>query len=635
VAKLEITRPGGDLDYEDAITDILQHLDLNRRMIKNVRSKVVECIKLHDKDFYNLLVHAKIVRDTEHQVSEESLILKELGKDAEAFVKAFQRIHGNGNLHYGVARTFKAFNRYYPNHRIPYEVFQEAIRTCAICQMFRNRYLEGFEEITKVLKPPTFRHSIGIDRLTITPESKDGYTQLIVIVTMYTKLTFANATKDYDAISIARALLMFYSLYGKFDIVRSDAGSDILAQVVDQLLTWLGSIDRIVAITGRSKSCGIEQTNRRILEHLGMLVSDKRVKEYWSDPEYLNLCLFKLNSSYNEEINMSPFTATFGDFDEEHFKFTMNPGDKPAKYIQQLHENMAIINEITHSYQQKLIEERTSSNPPTQLVNRYKENDLVLLRNNKIFKDHKLDPIMLGPYIVTQDQISNDVHIKHATTGETNIVSAKDLNVFHPSVLDDRPAIEQARSAGEKDGDQILIQEILDMIGDPTKRSTLDFKIRFSNNEIVWKPYSQDVAKTIQFEDFIRRRMVLEPYLEPLIYTAKQWKEKYRDKNNSEIVEIAKGTSLYTFLSSFDYNWYQQLNLPNIFPKQYMVQLTSRGRDNSTRIPNKLILHSKLFNESYKINREYLDLYTVAILDDEHHVLVDQDFAKQYKQILE
>jgi hypothetical protein len=202
-------------------------------------------------------------------------------------------------------------------------------------------------------------------------------------------------------------------------------------------------------------------------------------------------------------------------------------------------------------------------------------------------------------------------------------------------VLDDRPAIEQARSAGEKDGDQILIQEILDMTGDPTKRSLLDFKIRFSNNEIVWKPYSQDVAKTIQFEDFIRRRMVLEPYLEPLIYTAKQWKEKYRDKNNSEIVEIAKGTSLYTFLSSFDYNWYQQLNLPNIFPKQYMVQLTSRGRDNSTRIPNKLILHSKLFNESYKINREYLDLYTVAILDDEHHVLVDQDFAKQYKQILE
>ena len=129
--------------------------------------------------------------------------------------------------------------------------------------------------------------------------------------------------------------------------------------------------------------------------------------------------------------------------------------------------------------------------------------------------------------------------------------------------------------------------------------------------------------------------MVLEPYLEPLIYTAKQWKEKYRDKNNSEIVEIAKGISLYTFLSSFDYNWYQQLNLPNIFPKQYMVQLTSKGRDNSTRIPNKLILHSKLFNESYKINREYLDLYTVAILDDEHHVLVDQNFAKQYKQILE
>jgi hypothetical protein len=143
-----------------------------------------------------------------------------------------------------------------------------------------------------VIKPKKMRHSIGIDRVTITPATPRGNKTLIVIGIMFTKLIFANPAVEYDAISIARSLLIFYSLYGKFDICRSDAGSDILAQVVDQLLIWLGDIDRVVAIVKRPQSSGIERSNGKILEHLGMICSDQRNKDDWDLPEKLNLILF-------------------------------------------------------------------------------------------------------------------------------------------------------------------------------------------------------------------------------------------------------------------------------------------------------------------------------------------------------
>jgi hypothetical protein len=632
VAELQITRNGGGLDVEDATRDVLQLLDLNREMTKNVRSKITECIKLNDPHLYDKLVHHKIIDDPTHNVNPDSLIDKVLGEDVEAFVKAFNRVHGNGNLHFGVTRTFNAFNLYYPNHNIPYEVFQEAIRTCATCQAYRNRYLTGFKEVAKVIKPKKMRHSIGIDRVTITPATPRGNKTLIVIGIMFTKLIFANPAVEYDAISIARSLLIFYSLYGKFDICRSDAGSDILAQVVDQLLIWLGDIDRIVAIVGRAQSSGIERSNGKILEHLGMICSDQRNKDDWDLPEKLNLILFKLNNSYNEETNMSAFTATFGDHNEEYFKFALTTNSKPADYISQLHNNMKLINEITTEYQQKLINDRLAPNPPTQLVNRFKKNDLVLLKNRKIFKDYKLDPSYLGPFLVTRDQITNDVHIQHAATGATDIVFVTELTHFHPSSLDDRPPLVQAREAAELDSNQLLIDKIIDIKGDPNKRSDLSFQVRFVNSTTNWIPFSQDIFTTIHYENFIKERMIKHTYLQHLVYTTKEWKDKMKELNAKPIEHLPKNTTTFTYLSSYDYNWYHQLNLPYTDTKQYMVKLTCQGHDNKAL--TKVKLYCPIFKEYYSASQEYLLLYTVRNINDEDHILIDNNILQTFPQIL-
>jgi hypothetical protein len=88
---------------------------------------------------------------------------------------------------------------------------------------------------------------------------------------------------------------------------------------------------------------------------------------------------------------------------------------------------------------------------------------------------------------------------------------------------------------------------------------------------------------------------------------------------------------LYTFLHSFGYDWFVSLDLPDIGDKQYVIQLTSRGLNKAR---NKIVLYSPLFRDTYEKDESYLILYTVPSVDQDHHVLIDEEFAQQHKQVL-
>ena len=629
-AEITITKPGGQLSSYDALNDILQQLEIIKEHNIRPRRPEIEFIFQNDKKHYDCLVINDVILDNTRLVQEDTLTHRYLGEDEEAFKAAFARLHGsNSSLHFGARRTWQLFNKYYPNHKIPYSVIMECIATCPHCQMFKVKAFEGFQAVTKVLKPPTFRESVGIDRLSITPASKRGNNSLIVFVTMYTKLIFAVATSEYTGTSIARAILKFFSLYGKFNILRSDSGSDILSDATNQLLKWTGNTERIVALVGRPESSGVERSNYKIVEHLGIIVSDARTKDLWDEDEFLSLVLFKLNSSYNSETNMSAFTATFGDFEEEHFKFAMATDHTSSDYITQLHSNLTLINTITSEYQRKQIEERTASNPPTLIHPKYVENDLVMLRNRKIFKDNKLDPLKLGPYRVTRNQVSNDVDLEHCATKETLTAHVSELSPFHPNVLDDRDPLTQAAYAGELDSDQIIIKTITKMTGDYNKKSTLQFEVVFSDDSVHIKNYDRDLSTTVQFEDFIKSKLQDRPYLIKLLHTEKSWREEAAKINSEPITGIPAGDKLYTFLNSYGYDWFQSLNLPDIGDKDYVVQLTSLGMDK-----NKLRLRADLFRQEFSADQLYLRLFTIPSFSKSKHVLVDKAFAGRYPSII-
>jgi hypothetical protein len=229
-----------------------------------------------------------------------------------------------------------------------------------------------------------------------------------------------------------------------------------------------------------------------------------------------------------------------------------------------------------------------------------------------------------------ENQISNDVVIRHCGTGVDDVAHVTELVPFHPSVLDDRDALTQARSAAELDSDQILIKQIDSVSGDYNKRSTLVFKVTFSDDTVQEKQFDQDLAQTIQYEQFIRSQMQDKPYLEPLLHSIKDWRAISKTLKEEDVKDVPKGTILYTFLHSYGYGWYKSLDLPDIEDREHVVALISKGLDAKTQ---KLKLYSEVFKSTYQVDNEYLRLYTVNTLSEAKHVLVDKAFAKRYPQV--
>jgi hypothetical protein len=312
----------------------------------------------------------------------------------------------------------------------------------------------------------------------------------------------------------------------------------------------------------------------------------------------------------------------------------MKLGDKPNKYVEQVHEHMRLINNITREYQENLNKSKTEVNPPDHLVNRFVKGDLVSLRNRKLFKKYKLDSEYEGVYEVTKDQTSNNVDIKHVNTGLERTVYVEDIKMFDASPFGTGTTLlDEAKKAAEYSSDQIMIKKILSMKGDFLKRSTLQFLVLFSDDTQVYKNYDADLASTVPYENFIRSKMDDTPYLEPLLFTIKDWKAKMKEFNKEQITHLPAKTKLYTFLISYGVDWYESLNLPNIEPKKYMIELVSKGnvKDN----PRKVVLFCPLFKQEIISDNEYIRLYTTLSFDKAKHFLVDKDFVKKYPQIME
>ena len=82
--------------------------------------------------------------------------------------------------------------------------------------------------------------------------------------------------KSYEAKTIATALFVYFTLFGVFDELWSDPGSDLMSEAVKQLNLYMG-IKNVVSLIDRHESNGVEGPNKQLLRHLRTLVYDTRM----------------------------------------------------------------------------------------------------------------------------------------------------------------------------------------------------------------------------------------------------------------------------------------------------------------------------------------------------------------------
>jgi hypothetical protein len=444
---------------------------------------------------------------------------------------------------------------------------RDFVRECPVCQKTRNTGITGLPAQTLSLKPESYRRTVGIDHVTVTPEDKHGNKCAILVVEHFSHYGVAYPAKEYSAETAATALLKHYCTYGMFDQWASDPGTAFTSSVMQHLNTWLG-VTHKVSLVGRHESNGCEGTGKQLLRHLRTLVMDERLYDKWSDDMVLPLINLHLVSYPTEETGgYTPIQLKFGTLDAKRFllpdKLVFPPGVKPSEYLKELDDNLQHIRKLSRQLQSELAEERASKDAN---VSNYEPGDLVLFNPRETpcdFLPTKLSTDWLGPYEVIE-QIKNDVNVKHLVLHTEGTFHVTRLKPFFGSMHD---AIEMAKH----DQHQFTIQSINYFTGNPQVRTSMSFNITFEDGTTSMLPHGQDFIHSQQFDQYINEH----PILFPLRFPAKTAPKEIAKIERLAITDVQPGMSAFVDLRIYDGDksaWFDSLDLP-VKTKPYITRV--------------------------------------------------------------
>ncbi len=521
--------------------------------------------------------------------------------------EALDQVHNATMGHHGIARTWRLLNKYFPGHGISTHLITDYISTCSTCQKLRLKHVP-LSGINRTLPHDNNRSTIGIDTLTVTPTSRSGHKYIIVIHNLFTKFCDLHKAQDKEATTLAHAMMRHFATYGLVDTIISDPGSDLMSQVIAQLNTWLG-IRHIVSLVDRHESNGVERLNSEILRHISAIVHDKRLVQDWDTDNVLPLVQMVINEQPNPLLgDHSPMEATFGSHDIRYM--TIDPAqtseEQYGAYITSLNDTLQTIRTVAHETN-SIRAEKQHSNTPLDTVNTYALGDLIL-RKQRI-KPNKLSPKYLGPYEVIHIH-KNDITCRHLVTHETKIYVMDTLQQYFGTRA-------EAYTAALRDADQHLIRTIITHKGNPSKRTSLTFKVQFEDDDILWKHYDKDLADSIHFETYCQTK----PFLQHLLLSDTAAKAA----NTARLaipINYNVNDTIYVDLFAWTADKYHDIGLPdadanNYFATGICTKVTANKKE--------LHIYFPVLNKKLIVNQSFLHGYTCRQLPHGSRVVTQQD----------
>ena len=505
----------------------------------------------------------------------------------------------------------------YPGHQVTFKSVQEFIQRCPTCQKVRLLQGPAHNPIIRHLKPTHPRAVVGMDTVTISPRDELGNLYCDSIVNHFDHFFFGRPKASHDAESTAESLLQYISLYGLFDTLMTDPGSDFTSEVMAHLSRFLGYAHKF-SLVDRHESNGCEQSHSQLLRHLRAICNDERLRHCWSSPKVFCFVSFIMNSHLNSETNSDSYSLRFGTLDSSDYyelPLTLSAENAPA-YIQELNNNLQLVRQISREHQDGIVAQRTAPNSlaPQTL---YQPGDYVLHRNNH--PENKLQGPWLGPYQVVQ-QVKNDVTCKDLVSG--SVMTHKPFHLENLKLFEGSDT--EAYAQALLDRDQFVIREFIAYRGDPEMRTNCEFEVAFEAGAVKWLRWTPGLFETIQYEEFCRK----DPALMPLLYDVKEAKRRIQALKRSPITSVQPNTVVYLNLRWYSHSWYQGLPLPDLFHKQYVVKCTYGGFLSDTH--KQIYLRDTVFNNNFTVDNFFVYSWgSVTDFDADKMVLVTKDFVRR------
>ena len=535
--------------------------------------------------------------------------------------EAFDLVHNGRMGHHGAKRTWLKLSKVFPGHTLTTEIIQDFIDRCPICQKLGYDMSTSLQAPIRALNLDNCRHFVGFDTLTVTPVDANGYCCIHVVKQLPSRLVGIYPARNYSAEGVARALFSYFVTYGISEVMVSDPGSNITARVVQLLLKWFGVRFRM-SLVNRHESNMVERSNRELLRFLSALVHDERL-ENWSDPECYLLIQFILNDEISSETGLSPFEFTFGTMDSKYFHIPDSSSDEFASstYISNFNDNLKAIRKIACEVQKKIQNKRMSKTPAEKMT-QYQPGQLVLFKLDVTkHKPSKLYPRFKGPYEVVSTYKADVIC--------THLVMRFDVTLHMSWLKPFFGSKEEAFRIAMIDYRQFSLDKVVAYRGDPEKRTTMDFRVLFSDQSLLWMPYSTDLATSEAFHEYI----FSVPELFPLRFSAKEAVQQKTKLKKCVISTVIPGDVVFVNLRAWGADFYDALELPNAYDTLYVVQCVYKRWAGRKRIT--IDVYCSLFNSTFEWSAYDVQNYgTTRDFNPDTMVLVDSAFCARFPNIL-
>jgi len=284
----------------------------------------------------------------------------------------------------------------------------------------------------------------------------------------------------------------------------TDSGPAFKNALIEGLLSRLGTDHVLTTAYSKEQNALVERANKEVLRHLRNIIFDKRVAAKWS--KYLPLVQRIINTSVNTSTGVTPADIVFPNGMKLDNKSIVSTDQKISisNYIKDLQIAQAnIIETATQSL--KAHDDKHMLSKSHIKPNEYKEGDLVLVeyRHNSLRRGpkSKLQPFLKGPMRVLMPTKLGNYKLQ-----ELNSLETREYHVAHmrPFIHDER-CIDPLKVAVADSLDEFVVERVIDMRGDVSKRSTLEFKIRWAGynaTDDTWESW-KDCRDAIAVQNFL------------------------------------------------------------------------------------------------------------------------------------
>jgi len=365
---------------------------------------------------------------------------------------------------------------------------------------------------------------------------------------------------------------------------------------------------------------GVERTIGELVRHLRAIVYDESKngvnQDVFSDPSWLDSVQYILNSEVNSETGFSPFMLTFGEDASRYMTIAKgNLLEKPHARLSKLNANLVRLNESSKQIQHKLISSRKAAGVLPDQHNMYQSGDYV-----EFDAGAKVVPKMSfrykGPFCV-QRQVANDVTCQHMATGEVKKFDVSDLRLYSGDK-------EQAEAMARRDQDQHIIDRVLSCTGNPMLRTSMVFKVKFLDGDILELPYSKDLFSSIPYEEFCSSR----PYLRHLRLTVVEAGKFINEIKKNPLTGFVIKQVVYLDIRVYGDGWFNDRQLPDTDNITYVSKFII------TKVSTKkLDMINPLTKEHHRFAAYDIYCYIYKDFDGSNMVVIDETFMLKYPQV--